>query len=63
MHNDVDRSDGHRDMPFRHYWEDFTPGKVFEHGARALSEQDIVRFASERDPRDTQLRAPPGRAP
>ena len=50
MHNDVDRSDGHRDMPFRYYWEDFTPGKVFEHGARALSEEDIVRFAREWDP-------------
>jgi len=50
MHNDVDRSDGHRDMPFRYYWEDFTPGKVFEHGARTLSEEDIVRFASEWDP-------------
>ena len=37
-------------MPFRYYWEDFTPGKVFEHGARALSEEDIVRFAREWDP-------------
>ena len=37
-------------MPYRYYWEDFTPGKVFEHGARALSEEDIVRFATEWDP-------------
>jgi acyl dehydratase len=38
------------DMPFRYYWEDFTPGKVFEHGARVLGEDDIVRFAREWDP-------------
>ena len=36
--------------PFRYYWEDFTPGRTFEHGARSLSEADIVRFASEWDP-------------
>ena len=37
-------------MPFRYHWEDFTPGKVFEHGPRTLSEEEIVRFASEWDP-------------
>lgn len=37
-------------MSFRYYWEDFTPGRVFEHGARALSEADIVGFAREWDP-------------
>lgn len=37
-------------MSFRYCWEDFTPGRVFEHGARALSEADIVRFAREWDP-------------
>lgn len=36
--------------PFRYYWEDFTPGWTLEHGARSLSEADIVRFASEWDP-------------
>jgi len=37
-------------VPFRYCWEDFTPGRVFEHGARALSEEEIVRFAREWDP-------------
>jgi len=37
-------------VPFRYCWEDFPPGKVIEHGARALSEQEIVRFAREWDP-------------
>jgi acyl dehydratase len=37
-------------MSFRYWWEDFTAGRVFEHGARALSEDDIVRFAREWDP-------------
>lgn len=37
-------------MTFRYYWEDFVPGKVFEHGSRTLSESDIIRFASEWDP-------------
>ena len=37
-------------MPFRYYWEDFTLGRVLEHGARSLSEEDIVRFAREWDP-------------
>jgi acyl dehydratase len=37
-------------MPFRYCWEDFTPGMVFEHGARSLSEEEIVRFARDWDP-------------
>jgi acyl dehydratase len=37
-------------MTFRYCWEDFTPGRVFEHGARALSEAEIVAFAREWDP-------------
>lgn len=37
-------------MPFRYFWEDFTPGRVFEHGSQRLSEDDIVRFAREWDP-------------
>ena len=41
---------GAGDMPFRYCWEDFTPGRVFEHGARTLCEEDIVRFAREWDP-------------
>ena len=41
---------GAEDMQFRYCWEDFTPGWVFEHGERTLSEEDIVRFAREWDP-------------
>jgi acyl dehydratase len=37
-------------MDFRYYWEDFSVGRVFEHGARALTEEEIVRFAREWDP-------------
>ena len=52
---------GTGDMPYRYCWEDFTPGRVFEHGARRLSEEDIVRFAREWDPQryhtDPQLAA------
>ena len=35
---------------FTYYWDDFTPGRVFETPARTLSEEDIVRFAREYDP-------------
>ena len=37
-------------MPFRYYWEDFTTGRVFEYGARTLSEEEIIRFARDWDP-------------
>jgi acyl dehydratase len=37
-------------MAVRYYWEDFTPGRVFETATRTLSEEDIVRFAREYDP-------------
>jgi acyl dehydratase len=37
-------------MAFRYYWEDFTPGRVFEHGSRTLSEEEIIAFAREWDP-------------
>jgi acyl dehydratase len=32
------------------YFEDFTPGRVFELGCRVLSDTDIVSFADEWDP-------------
>jgi acyl dehydratase len=35
---------------FKYYWEDFTPGKVFEHGSRTLSEDEMIAFAREWDP-------------
>jgi acyl dehydratase len=37
-------------MAIKYYWEDFTPGRVFETPTRSLSEDDIVRFAREYDP-------------
>ena len=37
-------------MRFRYYWEDFTPGRVFEHGSRTLSQDEIIAFAREWDP-------------
>ena len=39
-------------MAIKYYWEDFTPGRVFETATRSLSEEDIVRFAREFDPQD-----------
>ena len=37
-------------MAIKYYREDFAPGRVFETDTRALSEEDIVRFAREYDP-------------
>jgi acyl dehydratase len=37
-------------MSFRYCWEDFTPGRVFEHGSRALTEAEIIGFARDWDP-------------
>jgi acyl dehydratase len=37
-------------MTVKYYWEDFTPGWVYESPSRSLSEQDIVGFAREYDP-------------
>jgi acyl dehydratase len=37
-------------MKFKYYWEDFTPGRVWEHGSRQLSQEEIIAFAREWDP-------------
>ena len=37
-------------MAVKYYWEDFTPGRVFETATRTLSQEDILRFAREYDP-------------
>lgn len=37
-------------MTIRHYWEDFTPGWRYESPARAVSAEEIKRFAREYDP-------------
>jgi acyl dehydratase len=37
------------------FWEDFTPGRVFQHGPRTLSRDEIVAFAAEFDPQPMHL--------
>jgi acyl dehydratase len=37
------------------YFEDFTPGRVFELGSRVLSDAEIVAFAAEWDPQPIHL--------
>jgi acyl dehydratase len=37
-------------MSFRYCWEDFTPGREFEHGSRTLTESEIIDFARAWDP-------------
>ena len=44
------------------YFEDFTPGRVFELGERALTEDEIVTFAREWDPQPFHLAAGGGGA-
>ena len=48
------------------FFEDFEPGRVFELGTRALSEEEIIGFAAQWDPQAMHLRpspAAPGEAP
>ena len=37
------------------YWEDFSPGRVFEHGPRRVTREEIVSFAAEFDPQPMHL--------
>jgi acyl dehydratase len=37
------------------YWEDFTPGRTFEHGPRRLPREEMVAFAAEFDPQPFHL--------
>ena len=32
------------------YWEDFTPGRMFEYGPRRITREEILDFAAEFDP-------------
>ena len=41
-------------MPQFH-WEDFTPGRVFEHGPRRLPRDEMIAFAAEFDPQPMHL--------
>ena len=49
-------------MATKYFWEDFTPGRVFETATRTLSEEDIVRFAREYDPQSFHTDAQAARA-
>ena len=49
-------------MAIKYYWEDFTPGRVFETQTRSLSEEDILRFAREYDPQAYHTDAEAARA-
>jgi acyl dehydratase len=37
------------------YWEDFTPGRVFEHGPRRMPRDEMIAFAAEFDPQPMHL--------
>ena len=37
------------------HWEDFNPGRVFEHGPRRVTRDEIVAFAAEFDPQPMHL--------
>jgi acyl dehydratase len=37
------------------HWEDFSPGRIFEHGPRRISREEIVGFAAEFDPQPMHL--------
>jgi acyl dehydratase len=49
----------HTPIPKR-YFEDFSPGMVFEFGDYLMSEQEIVSFARAYDPQPYHLRRDPG---
>ena len=36
-------------------WEDFTPGRVFEHGPRRMLREEMIAFAAEFDPQPMHL--------
>lgn len=44
---------GHRVQKL--YWEDFTPGRVSEHGPRLVTREEIIAFATEFDPQPMHL--------
>src|ERR1700750_1596677 len=37
------------------YWEDFTPGRVCEHGPRRMPRDEMIAFAAEFDPQPMHL--------
>ena len=47
---------------FKLFWEDFHPGRVFEHGPHLVTRDDIVTFAAEFDPQPMHLDEAAGKA-
>jgi acyl dehydratase len=46
----------------RYWYEDMTPGRVFDIGKRQVTAEEIVRFAAEYDPQDFHLDEQAGKA-
>lgn len=46
----------------RYWYEDLTPGRVFDLGSRTVTAEEIIHFANEFDPQDFHLDAEAGKA-
>ncbi|MBL0371997.1 MaoC family dehydratase [Rhizobium sp. KVB221] len=46
----------------RYWYEDLTPGRVFRHGDRKVTAEEIIRFAQEFDPQPFHLSEEAGKA-
>lgn len=46
----------------RYWYEDLTPGRVFDLGSRTVTAEEIVRFANEFDPQDFHIDEAAGKA-
>jgi acyl dehydratase len=46
----------------RYWFEDLTPGRVFDHGSRTVTAEEIIRFANEFDPQPFHLSEEHGKA-
>jgi acyl dehydratase len=52
--NGMEMSSGAAAVP-ELYWEDFAPGRTFEHGPRRLPRDEMIAFAAEFDPQPMHL--------
>jgi acyl dehydratase len=46
----------------RYWFEDLTPGRVFDLGSRTVTAEEIIRFANEFDPQDFHIDEAAGKA-
>lgn len=46
----------------KYWYEDLTPGRVFDHGKRTVTAEEIIHFAREFDPQDFHLDEEAGKA-